>query len=198
MTSERTISKRTPRPQWVWRRVLLIGLLLGGAVPSGLLPVKNSFGAPRPKLTTREAARLEAAVARAKEFFKASKIPEAIAALGEVHKITSELYGKDHWRTTDVRLKIARFQKFVTLTPAQRKQLVETRRMSKKVIQLHKQGKFPEALKIAVGVPPILTKILGPQQPETLDSINNLGMLYQCMGRHAKALPILQKNLNDN
>jgi CHAT domain-containing protein len=197
VTSEAIISKRTARLRWVWRHVVLIGLLLGGAVPSGLSPVKSCFGASRPKLTTSEAARLEAAVARAKKLCKASKIPEATAALGEVHQITSELYGKDHWRTTDARLQIAHFRKRAALAPAQRKRLGETRRMSEKVVQLHKQGKFPEALKIAVGIPPILTKILGPQDPETLASINNMGELYLRMAQPAKALPLFQKNLND-
>ncbi len=181
----------------MWRHVLLIGLLLGGAVPSGLSPVRSCFGASRPKLTARETAQLAAANALAKRFRTESKIPEAIAALGKVHQITAMFYGKDHWRTTDARLEIAHFRKRAALTPAQRKQLDETRRMIEKTIQLHKQGKFPEALKIAVGIPPILTRILGPQDPETLGSISDLGTLYLRMGRHAKALPLFRKNLND-
>jgi CHAT domain-containing protein len=197
MTSETVISKRTALSRWILCYVLLGSLLPGSVVPFGLSLVRSCFGASRPKLTNQETARLEAAVTRARKLRKASEIPEAIAAFGEVHQITSELYGKDHWRTTDARLKIAHFQKLATLTIKQLKQFSETIRMSGKVFPLYKQGKIPEALKIAVGIPPILTKILGPQDPETLTNIEKLARLHLAMGQHAKALPLFQQNLKN-
>ena len=50
---------------------------------------------------------------------------------------------------------------------------------------------FKEALQIR-------QKVLGPEHPDTAQSLNNLAELYQAMGDYAKAEPLLQRGSGDS
>jgi tetratricopeptide (TPR) repeat protein len=61
--------------------------------------------------------------------------------------------------------------------------------------ELYKEGKYKEAIPIAEKLLAIRKKELGPEHPDTAQSLNNLALLYQAMGEYAKAEPLLQEAL---
>jgi len=68
--------------------------------------------------------------------------------------------------------------------------------LNKQVIELYQAGKFTEAIPIALEAVELSEKALGPDHPDTVTALNNLGELYCSMGDYAKAEPLLKRALN--
>ena len=54
--------------------------------------------------------------------------------------------------------------------------------LNQEVIRLYQQGKYAEAIPIAERIRAIREKVLGPEHPDTAQSLNNLAVLYYTMG----------------
>ena len=67
--------------------------------------------------------------------------------------------------------------------------------LNNEVKQLHKQGKYAEAAKIAEHVLSQAETTLGPEHPSTLTSVSNLGKLYLSQGRLSEAETLLKRVL---
>ena len=67
--------------------------------------------------------------------------------------------------------------------------------LNNEVQQLHKQGKYAEAAKIAEHVLSQAETTLGPEHPSTLTSVSNLGKLYLSQGRLSEAETLLKRVL---
>jgi len=67
--------------------------------------------------------------------------------------------------------------------------------LNRQVNQLIEQGKYQEAIPIAKRAVEVAKRARGPEQPETADALNNLGLLFQKIGDYAKAEPLLQEAL---
>src|SRR5260221_5761802 len=67
--------------------------------------------------------------------------------------------------------------------------------LNQQVLQLYQQGKYQEAIPIAKKLLVIQKRVLGPEHPDTVSSLNNLGALYEGMGDYAAAEPLFQQAL---
>jgi tetratricopeptide (TPR) repeat protein len=61
--------------------------------------------------------------------------------------------------------------------------------------QLIDQGKYQEAIPIAERALEVAKRTLGPEQPETVEALNNLGFVFKMIGAYAKAEPLYQEAL---
>ena len=62
--------------------------------------------------------------------------------------------------------------------------------LNKQVVQLYGQGKYKEAAAIAEKALALAERVLGHEHPDTLQSVNNLAVLYQAQGRYGEAEPL--------
>src|SRR5260370_22252209 len=67
--------------------------------------------------------------------------------------------------------------------------------LNQQVNQLIEQGKYQEAIPIAERAVEVSKRVRGPEQPETVEALNNLGLLFQKIGDYAKAEPLFQEAL---
>jgi CHAT domain-containing protein len=74
-------------------------------------------------------------------------------------------------------------------------ELSESERLSQQVVQLHKQGKYEEAVPLAKRALAIREKNLGKNHPSVADSLYNLAELYRNQGKYADAEPLSKRAL---
>src|SRR5947208_2016978 len=74
-------------------------------------------------------------------------------------------------------------------------QNTEASKLDRRIQELYRAGKYSDAIPIATKVLEIRENALGPDDPATATSLNNLGELYERMGNYAKAEPLLQHAL---
>src|SRR5271165_4620070 len=67
--------------------------------------------------------------------------------------------------------------------------------LNQRIYKLFAEGKYQEAIPLAEKAVEIATQVLGPEDPETATSLNNLGELYSNMHQYAKAEALLQEAL---
>jgi CHAT domain-containing protein/Tfp pilus assembly protein PilF len=67
--------------------------------------------------------------------------------------------------------------------------------LSQQVGELYRAGKYPEAIRVADRALALSEKNLGPNHPETLNALSNLGGMYQEQGDYAKAEPLYLRAL---
>ena len=67
--------------------------------------------------------------------------------------------------------------------------------LNQQVTQLIEQGKYQEAIPIAERAVELSKRVRGPEEPETVEALNNLGLLFQKIGDYAKAEPLYQEAL---
>ena len=71
----------------------------------------------------------------------------------------------------------------------------DPRLLNQQVLKLYQQGKYQEAVPIAERVLAIEKRILGPEDPDTATSLDNLAALYRDMGAYQKAEPLFKQAL---
>src|SRR5438552_1919624 len=67
--------------------------------------------------------------------------------------------------------------------------------LDRQVFELHRRGKYAEAIPLAEQSLAIREKALGPDHPNTAASLNNLAGLYQSQGAYRKAEPLYVRAL---
>jgi CHAT domain-containing protein/Tfp pilus assembly protein PilF len=67
--------------------------------------------------------------------------------------------------------------------------------LNQQVVELHRAGRYGEAIPLAAEVLRILTPLLGPEHPNVATSLNNLAELYRIQGNYGDAEPLLQRAL---
>jgi tetratricopeptide (TPR) repeat protein len=77
----------------------------------------------------------------------------------------------------------------------QSNEMAEAGRLNQQFIELHKQGKYSEALPVAKKTLAIKEKLLGPDDPDVANSLNNLSARYYERGKDAQAEPLLRRAL---
>ncbi|HEY2828440.1 MAG TPA: tetratricopeptide repeat protein [Pirellulales bacterium] len=80
-------------------------------------------------------------------------------------------------------------------TPEQQAKLDEAEKLSKQMMELHGQGKYAEAAKLAQQALEIDEAVLGPDHPEVASALSNLGSMYQAQGKLSQAAPVLERAL---
>lgn len=105
----------------------------------------------------------------------------------EVLRIRTKLSGPDSWKVTDARLALAYTDQRATLDQKQQKAVAEAERKFQKVLELHRQGKFQEAVPLARAALETDREILGAQHPKYADKTYILALMYHHLGARAKA-----------
>lgn len=75
----------------------------------------------------------------------------------------------------------------------QSNEMVEAGQLNQQFIELHKQGKYSEALPLAEKTLAIKEKLLSPDDPDVANSLDNLSALYYEQGKDAQAEPLLRR-----
>src|SRR5712691_9667985 len=78
---------------------------------------------------------------------------------------------------------------------AQEGSIQEAQELTKRVEQLYGQDRYDEAIPLAARALAIREKVLGPEHPDTAQSLNILALLYQTTGAYAKAEPLYRRAL---
>jgi tetratricopeptide (TPR) repeat protein len=117
----------------------------------------------------------------------------AIRVRKEVLRLQERRLGKDHWQTTDARLDLQDSRRRAGLSPEDRAALLQAKAESGRVVQLYQQGRYREAVPIAVKVLAAYRQLLGEKHPDCPESLITLGLLYKDMGEPGKALPLLRE-----
>jgi CHAT domain-containing protein/Tfp pilus assembly protein PilF len=68
-------------------------------------------------------------------------------------------------------------------------------RLTNQAFELFQAGRYAEAIPLAEEVLAIFESQLGPDHPDTAESLNNLALLYKSMGRYVEAEPMYQRAL---
>lgn len=106
----------------------------------------------------------------------------------------TESLGKKHWKVTDARLAMKHAALMNSLTNQQRLELREATRLSQKMTEFYRAGKYAEAIQSRREALRIQQRILGPVHPLLGKGLNDLGALQRLMGDYAKAEPLLTRS----
>ena len=78
---------------------------------------------------------------------------------------------------------------------AQESSTQEVQELNNRIGTLYRQGHYADAIPLAERALAINEKVLGPEHPNTANSLNNLAALYQTTGAYDKAEPLYQRAL---
>ncbi|MGO9171966.1 MAG: tetratricopeptide repeat protein [Rhodomicrobium sp.] len=70
--------------------------------------------------------------------------------------------------------------------------------LNKQAGQLYTQSKYKEAATVAEQALALAERVLGPEHPDTLSTVNNLAFFYQAQGRYGEAEPLFKRALDAN
>jgi CHAT domain-containing protein/tetratricopeptide (TPR) repeat protein len=121
----------------------------------------------------------------ARQDFKAAR-----KAHQEVLAIRTKLYGAKDWRVTDARLALEGVGRLAKMDHESRQRLRQASVFEIKVVHLHGQGEYKEALILASKVREIRRQLLGENHLDYARILDNLAGLHSTMGDYAKALPL--------
>jgi CHAT domain-containing protein/tetratricopeptide (TPR) repeat protein len=113
----------------------------------------------------------------------------------EVVALRIKLHGATDWRVADARLALADSKRLPLLSAQQRRQLAEAGELTRKVYQLHEQGKVRDAIAPALRVVSLRKEILGKDHHAYAQGLHNLASLYESMSDYARAEPLYRQAL---
>jgi CHAT domain-containing protein/Tfp pilus assembly protein PilF len=140
--------------------------------------------------TTAEAESLEqiALIERLRQHWAPAR-----AAAAEALGIRQTVFGENDWRAINARLLVADIERWSTLTAEQRAQLAKADQLLTEVSRLRGQGKYREALPLALQGLALRRQVLGDVHRATADALNALALLYSNMGEFARAESFYQQ-----
>jgi tetratricopeptide (TPR) repeat protein len=71
----------------------------------------------------------------------------------------------------------------------------EVEALNKQILQLHQQGRYAQALELAIKALKLSEDTLGPEHPETATCLNDLGGMYQSLGDYTNAETMFERGL---
>lgn len=98
--------------------------------------------------------------------------------------------GAEHWKTTDARLALDDVRRRATLAAADRRDLKRAVDLNVAVARLYDDGKFADAIAMAVEARELYQRILGEKHHDYARILNNLASLYRGLGDNARAEPL--------
>ncbi len=72
---------------------------------------------------------------------------------------------------------------------------VDLVRLDSRVAQLYQEGRFSEAIPLAIRQLERSEEVFGPDHLQVAASLNNLAALYLATGEYARALPLIERSL---
>src|SRR5262249_6730355 len=99
-------------------------------------------------------------------------------AAQELLRIYTHLHGADHWQTPHARLEQSGTELLGKLSPEQRRQLAEAKRLGREAGRLRAAGEYGQGIALALKAAELCKPILGEDHPDYATSLNGLAMLY--------------------
>jgi CHAT domain-containing protein/Tfp pilus assembly protein PilF len=146
------------------------------------------YGSDSPKLLI--GLRLIADCAEALEDWAAAEL-ERDKSLG----IAEKEYGKEHWTTINARLARQHLDRLKSLPAGDRESLRQAARDGREEARQFRAGDYAGAEKIALRVRSVRERILGPDDPQTATSVNNLAGDYARQNNYSEAEPLYKRAL---
>jgi tetratricopeptide (TPR) repeat protein len=191
----------TPRPLTTWLGPIGLAVLLAIArIPTWAQTPPAPNGGPPPALKTLgadDAKRVEALQATIERLRREGKFTEAQKLAGEILIIGEKALGADHWQTADARREIETLKTIAALPDEGRKQMASIGAMNDERIALDQKTHYAQAERVARELVAIHKRWLGPDHPDTANSINNLAINLNAQKRYGDAEPLVRRALAD-
>ncbi|MDP1948262.1 MAG: tetratricopeptide repeat protein [Nitrospirota bacterium] len=130
-----------------------------------------------------------------KEAVKTTMVQSLLDAAQTVIHVRSWAQGEQWWETADARQRLADLRQWLTLTDAQRAELVEAAELHRQVRELSRTQNYEDALAAARKSLAIQRRIWGESHPRCVASLISLARLYEEQGVYALALPLFERAL---
>ena len=121
---------------------------------------------------------------------------EAVKFARELHGLRLRVLGPDHWQTRSAAVRVTRQTALTALTPKRQQEYIAARTKLIRVPVLMQEGKFAEALALQEEFVRLTRDIFGAAGTDTAQAENNLGMLYQSVGRYSDAEKSIRAGLD--
>jgi CHAT domain-containing protein/tetratricopeptide (TPR) repeat protein len=132
-------------------------------------------------------------------------LPSARKSLEELLELRTNLFGKDDWRTADVRRFLAFQSHLESIKPEQRAELREAEKLWQKGWDIEKQGTYRDAIPFAEQAMALRRQLLGNDHWLTGDAIflvgwleAELGDLLKAESLHRESLEIVRKTKGES
>jgi tetratricopeptide (TPR) repeat protein len=189
----------TPRSLTTWLGPIGLALLLAIArIPARAQapPAPNAGPLPRPKvLGADDAKRVEALQAAIERLRREGKFTEAQKSAREILTIDEKALGADHWQTADVWREIDTLKTIAALPDEGLKQMASLGGLNDQCVDLHQKTRYAEAERVARELVAIHNRWLGPDHPDTANSLNSLAINLNTQGKYGEAEPLLRRAL---
>ena len=113
----------------------------------------------------------------------------------DVQRRTIRAFGEADYRVIDARQALKHLSILKNLTREQLQSLREATLVNGRIIQFCREGKFAAGINLAQNNVRLRETILGPDHPETANSLRNLAALHHWLGNYAVAEPLFQRVL---
>lgn len=107
--------------------------------------------------------------------------------VAEIQALLQDRLGKDHWRVRDAKRRLSLIATLEKLSPEDRKLVKEAVALNQQALQLLQLGKAAEGAVLAERALEIRETLLGKDDPDYAQSLNNLGLMRKAMGHYAEA-----------
>jgi tetratricopeptide (TPR) repeat protein len=115
---------------------------------------------------------------------------KAIGVRKEILRLQERRLGKDHWQTTDARLALEDSRRRAGMSAEDRAALRKAEANLGRGVELHRQGRYREAVEVVARVLAALRKMQCEKHFLYAASLHNLALLYKELGEYGKALPL--------
>ncbi len=120
---------------------------------------------------------------------------EATATRQEIIQRAVTAFGETDYRVVDARIDAQHLVRLQQLTAEQRRELAEADSLHKKLIALHEEGHYAEAIELGERVLDARRRILGDRHRDTANSLYLLALLKLALGDYARAQSLFDEAL---
>jgi CHAT domain-containing protein/tetratricopeptide (TPR) repeat protein len=121
--------------------------------------------------------------------------PQAEKRFREALDIRTAVFGAEHWKVTDARLKVERAQLLARLSPQDRQDLRAADAADSQRYALERAGKYSAAIAPAEKCRDIRLRILGAADRDSAWAVDRLATMHQYSGDLARAVPLFLQAL---
>jgi tetratricopeptide (TPR) repeat protein/CHAT domain-containing protein len=125
----------------------------------------------------------------------AQQVSVMLEAARQIIAVRETNQGSSWWQTINARQRLTDLQRFVALSPDQRRILAEAETLEREVQRLYGEREYEQAITPAVKSRDLRLQILGADHPLYATCLANLAILYGAMGRYQDAEPLYRQSL---
>ncbi|APZ93257.1 tetratricopeptide repeat protein [Fuerstiella marisgermanici] len=131
----------------------------------------------------------------ASAYEKHDQIENGVKLRQEIVDAHAAAFGKDHWKTVDVRVALSEIQAIAGMSPEQRMAVREGRKLAVQCRTLANEAKQPESIRAGLAAIVQFEKAFGVDSPQILPVLNNLGIVRERSGQYAESKTHLERSL---